>query len=60
MRNMNEIAETINNWEGTFAELVDEFSIGEYHTLFEEGWLEYIDGEWVEENCYNTGDYAGI
>ena len=60
MRNMNEIAETINNWEGTFAELVNEFSIEEYRILFEEGCLEYFDVEWVEDNCYNTGDYAGM
>ena len=42
------------------AELADEFSISEYRILFEEGCLDYVDAEWIEENCYNTGDYAGM
>ena len=60
MRNIEEIMDTIDNWDGTFAELANEFSIEEYHILFEEGCLEYVDAEWIEENCYNTGDYAGM
>ena len=60
MRNIDEIMNTINNWNGTFAELADEFSIEEYRILFEEGCLEYIDDDWIEEKCYNTGDYAGM
>ena len=60
MRNIDEIINTINNWNGTFAELADEFSTEEYRILFEEGWLEYVDDDWIEEKCYNTGDYAGM
>ena len=56
MRNIDEINNTIVNWNGTFAELADEFSIGEYHVLYEEGCLEYMD----VENCYNTGDFADM
>lgn len=60
MRSIDEITNTIVNWNGTFNELANEFSIGEYHVLFEEGCLEYIDSEWIEETCYNTGDYASM
>lgn len=60
MRNIDEIINTIDNWNGTFAELVDEFSISEYRILFEEGCLDYVDAEWIEEECYNTGDYASM
>lgn len=60
MRNINEIINTINNWNGTFTELADEFSIEEYRILFEEGCWEYVDDEWIEEKCYNTGDYADM
>jgi hypothetical protein len=56
MRNIDEINNTIVNWNGTFTELVNEFSIGEYHVLYEEGCLEYADAE----NCYNNGDYADM
>ena len=60
MRNINEIMNTISKWNGTFTELANEFSIEEYHTLFKEGGWEYVDDDWIEENCYNTGDYAGM
>lgn len=60
MRNIIEIENTISNWNGSFAELVNEFSADEYNTLFKEGCLEYVDDEWMEEKCYNTGDYAGL
>ena len=60
MRNIDEIMNTINNWNGTFAELADEFSTEEYRILFEEGLFEYVDEDWIEEKCYNTGDYAGM
>ena len=60
MRNINEIINTIDNWNGTFAELVNEFSVEEYQTLFEEGCLEYVDDDWIEECCYSTGDYANM
>lgn len=60
MRNIDEISNTIDNWNGTFAELADEFSISEYRILFEEGCLDYVNDDWIEEKCYNTGDYAGM
>lgn len=60
MRNIDEITNTIYNWNGTFNELTNEFSISEYAILFEEGALEYFDIDWLEEKCYNTGDYADM
>ena len=60
MRNIDEIINTICNWNGTFTELADEFSIEEYRTLFEEGGFEYVDDEWIEEEFYNTGNYVGM
>lgn len=60
MRNINEIMNTINDWNGNFTELANEFSIEEYRTLFEEGCWEYVDVDWIEEKCYNTGDYADM
>ena len=60
MRNIDEISNTIDNWNGTFAELADEFSISEYRILFEEGCLDYVNDDWIEEKCYNTGDYASM
>ena len=60
MRNIEEIMNTIDNWNGTFTELANEFSTEEYRILFEEGCWEYVDDEWIEENCYNTGDYVGM
>ena len=60
MRNSIEITDTIYDWNGTFDELVNEFSAEEYKILLEEGSLEYTDAEWFEEECYNTGDYADM
>lgn len=60
MRNFDEIMNTIDNWNGTFAELVNEFSADEYRILFEEGNLDYIDDDYIEEYYYNTGDYAEV
>ena len=59
MRDIEEIMDTIGNWNGTFAELTNEFSTEEYRILFEENCWEYVDEDWIEEKCYNTGDYAG-
>ena len=60
MRDIEDIVNTIDNWNGTFAELANEFSTEEYRILFEEGCLEYVDDEWIEEEFYNTGNYAGM
>lgn len=60
MRNINEILNTINNWDGTFAELANEFSTEEYEILYQEGRFDYVDEDWIEENCYHTGEYADM
>ena len=60
MRNIDEIMNTITNWNGTFAELANEFSTEEYRILFEEGLFEYVDEDWIEEKCYNTGDAVSV
>ena len=60
MRDIEDIMNTIDNWNGTFTELANEFSTEEYRILFEEGCLEYVDDEWIEEEFYNTGNYAGM
>ena len=53
MRNIDEIMNTIDNWNGTFDELVDEFTVGEYEVLFERGSNDYVDFEVIEE-CYRN------
>ena len=60
MRDISEIIITICSWQGTFIGLANEFSIEEYRILFEENCWEYVDEDWIEEKCYNTGDYAGM
>ena len=60
MRNIDAIVDTIYNWNGTFDELAKQFTTEEYEILYEQALWEYVDPEWVEENCYNTGNYTDM
>lgn len=57
MRDIDEIIETINNWEGTFDELVDEFTKEEYDEMWNNYCWESFNVDWIYECCYSTGDY---
>lgn len=60
MRNFDEISRTIDTWSGSFEELAKTLTNEEYKILFEEGTLEYTDDEWIEENCFNVGEYKNM
>ena len=57
MRNYNEIINTIDTWNGTFDELVKEFTKEEYDEMWNNYCWESFDVDWIYECCYSTGDY---
>ena len=57
MRNISHIITTIDEWDGTFDELVNEFTKEEYDELWNNYRWERFDADYIYESCYSTGDY---
>lgn len=56
MRNIEEINETIINWNGTFDKLVKQFNNNEYNEMLNETIWEIIDDTYMDE-YYTNGDW---
>jgi hypothetical protein len=57
MRTIEEINETITNWEGDFEHLVKKFNNNDYNTMLCETNWEVIADEYMDE-IYQNGEWA--